>query len=48
MAHFGNETNVFAFIPPGQATTPTIHCNTENDSLGDDMYKAITSKNWQM
>ena len=44
MAHPGNETNVFDFILPCQAITSTIHCNTENDSLGDDMYRTITFK----
>ena len=44
MAHSGIEANLFDFMLPGQAATPTIHCNTENDILCDDMYRAITSK----
>ena len=43
MAHSGKETNLFDFILSGQAATPTVYCNTENDILRDDMYRAITS-----
>ena len=44
IVHPGNETILFDFILAGQAATPTIHCNTENDILYDDMYKTITFK----